>query len=251
MAVLIELQSLLFSGHIDFLKTHLGMPFFLPKIHHEKADAGDICRRAVVRSCMGSRMMRWAVLVFAFVSVIVDRPVVGQVSGQVIDKVREYNVKAVSLYAFSRLTVWPRSAFSDVDSDLVIGVYGASRIRSPLEAVAQKKTVGNRKLRVVQCEAPDDSAKCHLVFVSGTIDFEQQTAIIKATEKLPVFVVGESPGFGAAAGVANFFISGTNVKFELNQVAAEAKGLKLNAKLLSLGTEVKTSTAYKSDKIIR
>ncbi|MEP3481195.1 MAG: YfiR family protein [Fuerstiella sp.] len=169
----------------------------------------------------------------------------------VIDEVREYNVKAVSVYAFSRFTVWPESSFANPNADLVIGVFGNSRIEEPLKAIAEKKKIGYRSLRIVRCVTTEDAARCHLVFVSDSIGFEEQLSMIKAIGDQSVFVVGETRGFGAAGGVANFYISGTNVKFELNRAAAEFKGLKLNAKLLSLGTAVKPSAARASETSIR
>lgn len=179
-------------------------------------------------------------------------PVAAQVGGTtVFDEVREYNVKAVSIYAFSRFTVWPKSSFTAPHADLVIGVFGSSRIEGPLRAIAAKKKVSNRSLKIIRCETPEDAARCHVVFVSDSIGFKQQLGIIKAIGNRSVFVVGETRGFGTAGGVANFYISGTNVKFELNQAAAESKPLKLNAKLLSLGKAVKPVTAEMSEKIIR
>lgn len=216
------------------------------------SNEGD-ARHSVV---MSASMRVWKMVTFVITVLLFglmnSQPAVAQVAGTaVIDQGREYNVKAVSLYAFSRLTVWPKSAFQAPDSDLVIGVFGTSRIESPLNAIAMKKTVGNRKLQIIHCKRAEDAGRCHLVFVSDTIEFDQQLAILKAIEKRPVFVVGETRGFGAAGGVANFYISGTNVKFELNQDSAEAKSLKLNAKLLSLGTAVKSATAEASEKTIR
>lgn len=169
----------------------------------------------------------------------------------VIDERREYNVKAVSLFGFSRYTTWPAKAFQKPDSDLIIGVMGNSRIRDPLLQIARKKTVRNRNLTIRQCDTIDDAEKCHLVFVSKTVAPEQRLAVIEATKKLPVLVVGETSGFGNAGGVANFFISRATVKFELNKQAAAAKGLKLNAKLLALGVEVKPKTADTKIKTVR
>ena len=60
---------------------------------------------------------------------------------------------------------------------------------------------------------------------------------------LPILLVGENSGFARAGGVVNFYISNGRVRFELNSKAAQARRLKLDAKLLSLGTEIRNTNS--------
>lgn len=158
-----------------------------------------------------------------------------------IDIRREYNVKAVNVYGFCRFVTWPQDAFDQEKSDLIVGIYGESPIESALKTIAQKKTVNNRRLQVVLCKSEADVAKCHVAFVSGSVDSEEQFRVIRETIGRPVVLIGEYTGFGRAGGIANFYINEGRVRFELNNNAARARGLKLDAKLLSLGTEIKKS----------
>ena len=171
--------------------------------------------------------------------------------GTVIDARREYNVKAVSIYGFCRFTTWPPTAFQSPHSDLVVGVYGDSRTEKTLALIAKKKKVGQRKLRLVHCDSTVDIRNCHVLFISGSVSVREQTEILTSTRKFPVLVVGERPGIGAAGAVANFYISRSNVKFELNSSMAEFKGLKLDAKLLSLGTAIQNTTSGVPNSAIR
>ena len=69
---------------------------------------------------------------------------------------------------------------------------------------------------------------------------EQQLAAIKKTAGQGVFVVGETPGFADQGGIANFFVDGENIRFEINVDAARRAQLSMDAKLLNLGKPVGT-----------
>lgn len=158
---------------------------------------------------------------------------------QKVDARREYNVKAVSIYGFCRFVTWPHKTFTGVNSDLVIGIAGDSLISEPLQAIATKKTVMRRRLRVVQCNDAEDVLECHVTFVSKSLPITEQDKIIRLSRGKPVMLVGERSGFAETGGVANFFIRGGRVQFELNHQEARRRGLQLDAKLLSLGTQIR------------
>src|SRR5450432_1916809 len=54
---------------------------------------------------------------------------------EAIDPRKEYNVKAVSLYAFGRYVTWPETAFQTADSPFVIGVLGDNPFGDALEQI--------------------------------------------------------------------------------------------------------------------
>jgi len=180
---------------------------------------------------IAAKLVLWVIAILAGIN--------GVHAQSTIDIRREYNVKAVNVYGFCRFVTWPETAFEAPESDLYVGIYGKSRIEPTLMAIAKKKTVDRRRMRIITCESVDDLKKCHIVFVSKSVAAEEFSDLIKATERDPVVLVGEANGFGSAGGVANFFISNGKVRFELNPEAARSRGLKLDAKLLSLGTEIR------------
>src|SRR5688572_27895567 len=61
---------------------------------------------------------------------------------------REYRVKAVFLFNFSRFVEWPESAFSAPGAPFVVGVFGHDPFGGELEAVMRGETVGGRALEV-------------------------------------------------------------------------------------------------------
>ena len=90
-------------------------------------------------------------------------------SGQeIVDARKEYNVKAVTLYAFGRYVTWPNSVFEKSDSPFVIGLLGENPFGDALDQIAAKKAIAGRSISVRQFNSPDECAACHILFVTGT-----------------------------------------------------------------------------------
>ena len=158
----------------------------------------------------------------------------------VVDERLEYNVKAVSLYAFGRYVTWPDAAFDAPESSFVIGVFGGNPFGDALDRIAAKKSLGGRSISVRLLKSPGECVGCHIVFVARTVEAAVQTQTIQTASGKPILLVGESPGFVERGGIINFYQSGSNVRFELNPDKGVEARLSLNAKLLSLGTKSST-----------
>lgn len=159
---------------------------------------------------------------------------------EMIDARLEYNVKAVSLYAFGRYVSWPASAFSKADSPFVIGTFGGNPFGDALDRIAKKKTLNGRTILVQQIDQPEQCLTCHIVFVPRTVAPAVEAKLFEQAAGKPVLLVGESPGFATRGGIINFYQSGSNVRFELNPDKSVENQLSLNAKLLTLGTKAAT-----------
>lgn len=159
---------------------------------------------------------------------------------EISDERLEYNVKAVSLYAFGRYVTWPETAFGDPKQPFVIGVFGGNPFGDALERIAAKKQLNGRAIVVRQLSAAEEVNRCHMVFISRTVTRESEALLVQQAAGKPVLLVGESPGFAERGGIINFYQSGENVRFELNPDKGVESRLSLNAKLLSLGTKAST-----------
>jgi hypothetical protein len=159
------------------------------------------------------------------------------VAAQDVVQQREYNVKAVSLYAFGRYVTWPEAAFESDESPVVIGVLGGNPFGDALERIAAKKTMNGRPMVIKQLAGTNEVAGSHIVFVTRSVSPEVETEVLQSTAGKPVLVVGETPGFADRGGIVNFFLSGANIKFELNPARGAACQLHLDAKLLSLAAK--------------
>ena len=114
-----------------------------------------------------------------------------------IDPRLEYNVKAVSLYAFGRYVSWPEAAFPSANSPFVIGTFGGNPFGDALERIAQKKTLNGRAIVVRQIEKPEECVECHIVFVTRRVASDVEAQLFQQATGKPVLLVGESPGFAA------------------------------------------------------
>jgi len=148
----------------------------------------------------------------------------------------EYTIKAVFLYSFGRFVQWPPKTFANPSEPFVIGIAGEDAFGRALDEIAAKKTIQERPIVIRRFATPDDyRGPCQILFVSRSLTAEGQAALLKKTEGRPVFVVGESPGFCQQGGIANFYVEGDRIRFEINAEAARAAQLRLDAKLLKLG----------------
>jgi uncharacterized protein DUF4154 len=156
----------------------------------------------------------------------------------VVDTRKEYNVKAVTLYAFGRYVTWPNTAFDKPDSPFVIGLFGSNPFGDALNQIAAKKNLGGRPIVIRQFTAPEECSNCHILFVAASVPSETEAKLFEKLARKAVLVVGESAGFAERGGIVNFYQSGDNVRFELNPDKANEAQLSFDAKLLSLGTKV-------------
>ena len=156
----------------------------------------------------------------------------------VVDTRKEYNVKAVTLYAFGRYVTWPAGAFAKPDSPFVIGLYGSNPFGDALDQIAAKKTLAGRPIVIRQFTSPAECTDCHILFVAASVSQESETKLFEQLAGKSILVVGESTGFAERGGIVNFYQSGPNIRFELNPDKASQAQLSFDAKLLSLGTKV-------------
>ena len=154
---------------------------------------------------------------------------------------RETLIKAAFLLKFPLYVAWPQNAFEDVDSPVVIGVLKNGSTGKILQRQAAQTTAKGRKVVVHQFDSLDQYTPCHVLFVPRSVGAKTRTAAIARTRGSPVLVVGETSGFAAAGGVVNFFIDADNtVGFEVNRDAAVGRGLRVDARLLSIARIVRT-----------
>jgi hypothetical protein len=217
-------------------------PDFSPDMSNERnyrrcGSRGSGGRRAPRQPRRPARWLLRAVTALAVVAGLHAMPSVG---AQQANLPSEYAVKAVYLYSFGRYVEWPKEAFADRSSPFVIGVLGDDPFGGALDEIASKKKIQDRPITVRSFAAVDQlEGPCHIIFVSRLLTADEQSALLKKTEGKGVLVVGETAGFAKRGAAINFFIDEDRVRFEINADAARRAGLKINAKLLSLGKRVK------------
>lgn len=149
----------------------------------------------------------------------------------------EYQIKAAFLYKFCNYVEWPSSAFSSLDSPLMLGVAGPDDLVEELKDAVRGLSINNRPLSVRQVDSEDDIQNLHLLFISRS-EQHRMPHLLTLERGHPVLLVTESR-YGLEEGsVINFVVQDNRVRFNISQTAAEQQGLKLSAQLLKVAHTV-------------
>jgi hypothetical protein len=136
---------------------------------------------------------------------------------------------------FPQFIEWPaNSSVSDSSAPFVIGVYGDSEVLAALERITGKTKILGKQVEARKITSISSVDSCQIVFVAKS-QREQLSAILGQTRGKPILTVGDTAGFGRQGVIINFTVEGSSLKFEINQSAADANGLRLAPKLLALG----------------
>ena len=99
------------------------------------------------------------------------------------------------------------------------------------------KEIDGRAIVVWMISDVNRANACQILFVSSAA--RKDLPFPQEFRTKGVLTVGEVEGFAAEGGVVNFRLESGKVRFEINNEAAEQKGLKISSKLLSLARIVK------------
>jgi hypothetical protein len=145
----------------------------------------------------------------------------------------EAEVKAAFMLNFIRFVEWPPSTFRTPDDPIVVAVAGKDPVS---EAIARLdgKAVAGRRLEVRRIEGAGAAGSCQVLFV-GSSGRADPGPFLRTVQHRPVLTVADFDGFVARGGTIGFTRQGERVGFEINEEAAKASGLKVNARLLYLG----------------
>tara|TARA_R110001592_G_scaffold117579_4_gene319665 strand:- start:497 stop:1033 length:537 start_codon:yes stop_codon:yes gene_type:complete len=153
------------------------------------------------------------------------------------DTFSEYDIKAAYLINFVRYIEWPDTSFEREDSPFILGVLGKNPFGEALAHLAAEQKDGNRAIEVRISDNVDELKTSHLVFICAASEGDVASGL-RVFEGKSVLTVGEQKGFLEKAGVINFLIVDTRVKFEINLKAARKQELKISAQLLKVAAKV-------------
>jgi hypothetical protein len=145
----------------------------------------------------------------------------------------EYQIKAAFIYNFAKFVEWPRVAFPETNSPLVIGIVGEDPFHGVLEKTVRGKVVDDHPLVVKAFQARTEATNCHILFI-GASEKERLPQVLKEVNGNSVLTVSEMEGFNEAGGMIVFVLEGTKIRFKINNAAATSARLRISSKLLSL-----------------
>ncbi|UCE36565.1 MAG: YfiR family protein [Thermoplasmata archaeon] len=146
----------------------------------------------------------------------------------------EYTIKAVFLEHFTRFIEWPESSgIEDTSSAFVIEVIGENPFGSILEEIYAEQKIKNKRAEIRYISTPDEISDCHILFISKSAK-SILPDILSCTRNRPILTVSDTEGFAQKRVLINFYLSGDNIKFEINEKAVHESGLVMSYKLLNL-----------------
>lgn len=179
------------------------------------------------------RASRWRAAGRAAVLAALLLPLAATASHAQSAKDRELLLKAAFLYNFAKFVEWPAEAYASPGAPLTICVH--SREAHAVIAEAMKgKTVGNRPLNVVDAHGSTPTASCHVAFIGA-----DETSSYAPNPKSPhTLTVSDRERFARTAGMVGLVTVDNKLRFEVNLKTARAAGLRIEAALLRLATDV-------------
>lgn len=146
---------------------------------------------------------------------------------------KEYQVKAVFLFNLLQFTEWPSLSVGDQSVPIRIGVLGQNPFGSALEETVRGETARGHKLLVQYAPRLSELRDCQLLFISAS-EKERLPVLLAELGNAAILTVSEIPDFARRGGIVRLYSDGRKVRFEVNLQAAQIRGLRLDAQLLSL-----------------
>ncbi len=147
----------------------------------------------------------------------------------------EQQVKAAFLFKFSGYVEWPRHAFPEPGSPLVIGVAGDDSLAAELTRVVGDRTMNGRTVAVRPIRSSEYPADLHVLFV-GRSQLARLGEL--SAHPRPVLTVTDVAMGLDQGSVINFVTAGNRIRFEVSLDAAKRNALKIGAPLLSVAMRV-------------
>ena len=148
----------------------------------------------------------------------------------------EHQVKAAFLFNFVKFVIWPPEAFADGKKPLKLCVVGRDPLGDELTRMIAGKTVRDHPLEFSRITDAASARGCHLVYIGQ--EWGKAREFVAAVRGNAVLTVGEVQDFVASGGVINFVMENDQVRFEVNLDSANAAGLKVSSRLLTLARNV-------------
>lgn len=146
----------------------------------------------------------------------------------------ERAVKASFLFKFAPFVEWPPRAFTTADKSFMICIIGEDPFGNVLNDVVRGQKMRQRPVSIRRLAPSDSPAGCHMLYAGRSADTGY--APFAALDGQPMLTVSDKEGPPGA--MIAFVMQGGRVRFQVDDSAARANGLKISSKLLALAIAV-------------
>ena len=192
--------------------------------HRQSALAGRYAARTGAR-----RLLRASFLILVCWLFVDVSPQALRLKGESV----EYPAKLAFLYNFAKFVEWPTGSYTSPGAPLSICIVGHDPFDRDIESELQTRQAWGHPVVLLTLRPAEALNNCHMVFIPVT-EKDQAGKILQSLEGSTILTVGETAGFAAMGGVINLTVEKSEVRFEVNPLAAGRAHLKISSKLLSL-----------------
>jgi hypothetical protein len=143
----------------------------------------------------------------------------------------EYTLKAAFLHNFCQFVEWPKTAFPESTSPIVIGIYGPNPFAGTLIETVKGEVVRGRSIRIEYYRRLNEIRDCHILFI-GKTEMNRVPTILSAINGKSILTVGESKEFLDKGGMVALITTGDRVRLQINPDKGRKANLTLSSKLL-------------------
>jgi hypothetical protein len=149
----------------------------------------------------------------------------------------EYRTKAQFLANFLKFVEWPPDALQKDNSPFWICSTGYFPFGTALAESTRGELVRGRRIEIHWVRNHSELRSCQVLFVSES-ESKNYRKIVADIHGAAILSVGETSDFLDAGGTVAFFFQEKALQFDVNLPAANAAGLKISARLLSVARHV-------------
>jgi len=178
----------------------------------------------------------------ALIAAFVVAASLGSAAGESAPAIQD-RIKAAFLYKFAGYVEWPREAFGDAASPIVIGVASAGTVAEELEQAVAGRHIGERQLRVRRLLRADMRCDgCQILFVGPDVEPARAALLLENARGRPVLTVTDSDAEQPHGSVIHFVVDADRIRFDIAREAEDRNGLRLASPLLAVARRVKART---------
>ncbi len=157
----------------------------------------------------------------------------------------EYVLKAALIFKFANYVTWPKDAFQDDKSPLIVGVLGKDPFDGKLDEALKEKKVDTHPIVVKHFTKLEDTLKVHILFVAATED-QNLDKLIELHKGKPTLIVGDSLEFAERGGCIGLFVSEEKkLRLAINSRVAKTAVFKISSDLMKVAQLVTDKEAGK------
>jgi hypothetical protein len=150
----------------------------------------------------------------------------------------EADLKAAFLYNFAKFIDWPKDAFLNEESPIVVGIFGDEDFAATLRTLLQNKKAHGRAFVVRRVVNSQEAKNCQFLFFREA-ENRRLPQVLDTIRRLPILTVGESADFLDNGGMLNLFFEDKQLRFEVNPGPAETAKLNISSQLMRLAKTVR------------